>query len=439
MKSCLLIFTAFLFSGAIYAQLTGQKSIPGDYATIAMAIDSLNAGGVGAGGVTFNIASGHMETFPAATSGLITATGSATDPVVFRKNGEGNNPVITSFGTAPGTTDYLICLQGCDYVTFDGIDLSDPSGVTEWGYAVLKSSPVNGSQNITIKNSTISLKKTNTATYGIYSNNHTPSSATLLTITATGGQNTNNKFYGNIISNSYGGIYINGFAGSAAPYIYYDQGNDIGSVAGNSFTNFGGGTTSCYQVYMACQNNFTIANCNINGGAGTTGATYGVYGGAAINATGAIYGNTIQLNTSGITASVYGIYNSGLGATGSSNGIMLGSAGGGLADATLTVDWNLPGLQWASGNYKNENGCMAEAPAFYQVTVTPAFTAGIAETDQEICSGTLPALLTATLPAGGIQPSGFQWQSPIDNMVFRNIPTATDQNYQPEFRKIIKY
>jgi hypothetical protein len=321
MKSILIIITTFLFSGAAFAQLTGQKSIPGDFASISMAIDSLNAEGVGAGGVTFNIAAGHMETFPAASSGLITATGSATDPVIFRKSGEGNNPIITNFGTAPGTTDYIICFQGCDYVTFDGIDLSDPSGVAEWGYAILKASPINGSQNITIKNSSITLKKTNTATYGIYSNNHTPASATLLTVTAAAGQNADNKFYGNTISNSYGGIYINGFADPAAPYSYYDHGNDIGSISGNSFTNFGGGTTICYQVYMAYQNNFTIANCDINGGTGSTGATYGIYGGAAVNATGSIYGNTIQLNTSGTTASVYGIYNSGLGTAGSTNAL----------------------------------------------------------------------------------------------------------------------
>jgi hypothetical protein len=41
------------------AQLTGTKTIPGSYATLAAAITDLNAQGVGAGGVTFNIAGGQ--------------------------------------------------------------------------------------------------------------------------------------------------------------------------------------------------------------------------------------------------------------------------------------------------------------------------------------------------------------------------------------------
>ena len=77
------------------AQLSGPKSIPGDYASIADAITDLNAQGVGSGGVTFNVAAGHTETIAAVLS--VTATGTVSDPIVFQKSGGGANPVVTSY------------------------------------------------------------------------------------------------------------------------------------------------------------------------------------------------------------------------------------------------------------------------------------------------------------------------------------------------------
>ncbi|WP_337872967.1 hypothetical protein, partial [Ignavibacterium sp.] len=38
------------------AQLSGTKTIPGDYPTLSAAITDLNTQGVGSGGVTFNVA-----------------------------------------------------------------------------------------------------------------------------------------------------------------------------------------------------------------------------------------------------------------------------------------------------------------------------------------------------------------------------------------------
>ena len=77
----------FLFLGLInatsYGQLTGIKTIPGNYATLAAAVADLNAQGVGSGGVTFNVAAGYTETL---TSRLnLTATGTASNQIVFRK------------------------------------------------------------------------------------------------------------------------------------------------------------------------------------------------------------------------------------------------------------------------------------------------------------------------------------------------------------------
>ena len=58
MKKLTVLFLTFVVAGLSYAQLSGPKSIPGDYATIAAAITALNTSGVGSGGVTFNVAAG---------------------------------------------------------------------------------------------------------------------------------------------------------------------------------------------------------------------------------------------------------------------------------------------------------------------------------------------------------------------------------------------
>ncbi len=310
-----------------FGQLSGIKTIPGNYPSIAAAIAALNASGVGSGGVTFNVAAGHTETFTSPTDGyIITNTGTSANQIIFQKSGSGANPKITA-ATGTGSMDAIICFNGVQYITFDGIDVyENPANTTattqmEWGYALLKVSATQGSQNITIKNATISLAKSNTSTYGIYSNNHTTAATTQLTVTAASGQNSTNKFYGNAIMNTYGGIYLSGFADGTAPYTYYDQNNDIGSVAGNTFTNFAGGSATAYVINAAYQNGLIIANNNITGGAGTTAALYGIYGGTANNADLTLSGNTVTLESAGTTTYLYAIYNSGIGTSGTSNTI----------------------------------------------------------------------------------------------------------------------
>ena len=116
------ILVAFVLP--VFGQLTGVKTIPGNYASIEAAIADLNTQGVGAGGVTFNVAAGHTETFSSLTAGTITTqTGTSTSPIVFQKSGAGLNPKITAPLTGTGTQDGIIKIAGCDYVTFDGIDL----------------------------------------------------------------------------------------------------------------------------------------------------------------------------------------------------------------------------------------------------------------------------------------------------------------------------
>lgn len=92
-------------------------------------------------------------------------TSSAANPIVFQKSGSGSNPLVTACLNGTGTADYGFCVTGTDYITFDGINIQENSGNTtgttkmEWGYAILKLSAADGTQNVTIKNCAITLNK----------------------------------------------------------------------------------------------------------------------------------------------------------------------------------------------------------------------------------------------------------------------------------------
>jgi hypothetical protein len=326
MRKIVLSILTMLLVQVSFGQLTGSYTIPGaPYATIASAISALNTQGAGIGGVTFNVTAGYTETFASPTAGLITTTtGSAANPIVFQKSGAGANPLITAGTPGTGTMDYVFCILGTDYITFDGINTQENAANTtttqqmEWGYAVLKASATDGSQNVTIKNCSISLNKSNTATYAIYSNNHTNLSTTQLTVTAASGGNSNNKFFGLTMSNVYHGIYLYGFADGTVPYLYYDQGNEIGKDGANTLTSYGGGTATSYGIYSLYQNNLKIANTSFLGTiTSTTGACYGIYMSTMVNSNLDIYNNTVTLTYNG-TGAFYAMYSL-AGASGTSN------------------------------------------------------------------------------------------------------------------------
>jgi len=307
MKKALFTLVFALFVNLLAnAQISGIKYIPGDYPGIAAAIAAINSSGVGSGGVTFNVNAGHTETFATATAGHITTTtGSAANPVVFQKNGSGNNPLITA-PVGVGNRDAIIAFLGCDYVTFDGIDLSENASNNtytkrmEWGYAVLKASATNGSQNITIKNCTVTLNKLHLSSTGIYCNNHLINSVAQLTVTALGGTNSNLKIFNNTIANCYFGIQLTGYNDLAEPYLFYDQNNEIGKDGANNITNVGGQTVDAYGIYATCQNNLTVANNNVSGS--STPYDFTKYSGIHLtnskNANFDVYGNTVSLQFS---------------------------------------------------------------------------------------------------------------------------------------------
>ncbi len=326
--SIVFLLLVFLLSQNTFAQLTGTKTIPGDYATIEAAIADLHTQGVGSGGVTFDVAANHTETFTSDSAGHITATGTASDPIVFQISGVGSNPLITASGLgtiASSTTngnngDGIIFIEGGDYITFDAIDLQENVAATgvqfsEYGYYLKKASSDDACKNVTIKNCNITLDKATKYSYGIYISNkiHTADA----NLTSIGGSTENVKVFNNSISDCYGAIQIRGDS-QTSPYAWYDQNIEIGVDGGNTITNFGGGTSSCYPIYAIYQNGLKVANNNISGGAGQTSTLYGIYLSTGNNSDVDVYNNTITLTSDATTSGFYALYVS-MGGTGTTN------------------------------------------------------------------------------------------------------------------------
>ncbi len=288
MKNLIILFSVtvfFLLNSGSNAQLSGTKSIPGDYATIADAIAALDSLGVGISGVTFNVAAGHTETSSNLVMAIIGPI-SLGAPIIFQKSGVGANPQITA-APGTGTRDGIILLSGADNVTFDGIDLLDPvsntgNAMMEWGYALLRADSLDGSQHNTIKNCNVTLQKINTQSIGIYIINENLA-GNVITADSSTGFNNNNQIYGCNVSDVDIGIFAKSTSASR------DSNNIIGSLPlpssggggfANTITNWGGGQVVAQLsngIRCEGQSDLKIINNIVNGGAGTGGGS-GVVG-----------------------------------------------------------------------------------------------------------------------------------------------------------------
>nr|MBP9186233.1 hypothetical protein [Bacteroidia bacterium] len=245
----LLVFIILAFNSN--AQLSGIKTVGTgkNYSNIAAAIADLNASGVGSGGVTFNVDAGHTETFASSSVGLITATGTLTNPIIFQKIGTGANPLITA-ATGVSNNDGIVTIAGGDFITFDGIDVQENASniysttQMEWAYAILKSSATDGAKSTTIKNCNITLKSGS----GIYIANHLATSNSGLTITDTAGRHTNIVILNNTIKNVTDGIRANSSTSGIFDTWLQLIGNHI-----QVFTNYG--IHQNYQTFSAIKGN----------------------------------------------------------------------------------------------------------------------------------------------------------------------------------------
>jgi hypothetical protein len=332
----IIIFLFFGSLSAAFAQLTGVKTIPGNYATVTAAVAAVNASGVGAGGVTFNVAANYTETIASTIS--LTATGTAANPIVFQKDPSttGANPLITAYTggiatPASAVQDGIWKLIGSDYVTINGIDVKDNAANTtnpstmEYGFALYKASTSNGCQFVTIKNCAIKLNIINNTAGGLADgstgilvvNALATAGATAMTPIA-GGTNSNNKFYSNTIQNCNTGIALIGYA-AASPFTLADNNNDVGGnlvATGNTIINFGGAAAAAnpaVAVRTLAQYGLNVSynTINNNNGSGTNhpNTLRGILIGPAASASMQADYNTITLKGGGTTQNVEGIEN----------------------------------------------------------------------------------------------------------------------------------
>ena len=331
-KVMLLVLVATFLANATFAQaLSGVKTInpagsgANNYASFSSAIDSLNKYGVGTGGVTYNVAAG--ATFAETNALVLKATGTAANPIVFQKSGTGANPIINpKLGSiATGTSDLAngdaaLKIVGSDFVTWDAINIIEPAGLssvalTERGIAILQATATDGCKNITIKNSKITLSRTTTASWGIWSSGAYGETFSANSATSVAGRNENIFITNNIIENCYSGIYARGTSTSTAPYPLYD--NNI-VVKNNTVSNYSGGTLTSYAVYGINLDSFQVSNNTISNGTGHTTTLYGVFASTGTNSSISVDSNNVNLISSTTTSQLAGIYST-MGGSGTDN------------------------------------------------------------------------------------------------------------------------
>lgn len=266
------------------APLTGLKTVGTgmDYPTLKDAVAVLNWVGVGSGGVTFSILGGHTETVAAGSTtpnpdvpaGLfITATGTASNPIVIQWNGSGVKPVFKA-GAGIGNFDFVIGIGGGSYITLDGLNIQEDNTNNttdakraEIGIGLFKkqyntSTGNIGCSNITIKNCMITLTR-EINTFGNYAyclDNYFSAGikASAFTYTHQGATNffeggnpnggiksqndvhRNCVIIGNTIDNCSFGILFEDRWAESGGNVFAGAGNIIGQTgAGNTITNWG--------------------------------------------------------------------------------------------------------------------------------------------------------------------------------------------------------
>jgi hypothetical protein len=436
-QTCCLAALLYL-GGSLKAQLSGNYTVPGSYATIASAISALNTLGV-IGPVNINVAAGYTETAVTGGYTLNTVVGaSSLNPVTFQKFGAGANPIVYAYvGTAAPNSaiqDGVWRFNGSDFITIDGIDITDlnttNNATMEFGYGFFKPANINGCQNNTIKNCTITLNYINNATgsgpavegsRGIdMVNSAMNTHITNVTVSNATGGNSNNKFYSNLINNCNVGIALIGYA-APSPFTLADVGNDVGGVTaatGNTITNFGGGganasagvrTLAQYSLNVS----YNVINSNNGSGLNHAGILRGIYLFTATSAGMTINNNTITVNGGGTTQQLTAIDNV-AGSTAANNTITINNnviTNCTYSTATSGVFygiWNsaTPRALSISNNTFSNNSTSATSGAFYNIYNSGAVNGFINFDNNLIDLGTFNATSTSLVLSGIYNISG---------------------------------
>jgi len=268
MKRLLFLLSLFLVLQIAQAQVTTNEGsgLAPTYPSLADAITALNAATITSPVI---ITLTGAETAP--TGGYsITASGDATNTIVI----QGNSSVITASAalTVGALNDAVFKIIGGDFITIQNFTMQEnganavntppaSNNMTEFGVAVFYATAIDGSQNITLKNNTISLNRVYANTFGIYINATHTATAMSVSATATGasGGNHNLAITGNAISNVNNGIIVIG------PTAAVDMNDGVvigGSLAdANTLSDFGTtGTFSGYANVSGTVNGILVRN-----------------------------------------------------------------------------------------------------------------------------------------------------------------------------------
>lgn len=315
---------------AVFAGVTtnGGSGLALSYLTLADAITALNAATITSPVV---ITANGTEIAPAGGYNITQLGGTSANTITI--DGGGATTITAGLQAAAGTAaaasfDAIFKISGGDYITIQGFTMNENAGntvltvgatntMTEFGVLLIHASATDGASNNTIQNNSITLNAAYTNSVGIFSTSSssptTPFGA--LDATSTAGTNSNNRVYGNTISNVAQGII---FICPPVTATVFESGNDVGGTAlatGNTVT-FGNATASSgpwnrsqstvqagiyYRngaAFNARFNSVTSTSLSYVGSGGLNGIM--VSSGTA--PTGVTYATTISNNTVGITS-----------------------------------------------------------------------------------------------------------------------------------------
>ncbi|PJB14019.1 MAG: hypothetical protein CO118_10755, partial [Flavobacteriales bacterium CG_4_9_14_3_um_filter_32_8] len=228
----------YSFTTLCATQLAGTFTIgaAGNYATFTDAVNALVCG-VSAP-VVFNVLAGSGPYNEQITIPQITGT-SATNTITFNGNGE-----TITFSTSTSPNNYIIRLDGADYITFDNLNVVSQSTTNNFAIHLTNDADFNTINNCTI-DLTSTFSSTGTTNGGIVV------SGSLTSITSAGVSGANNTFTNNTIIGGYYGITINGFSSAV---------NSLNNtVSNNNVQDF-----YSYGVYLRSISNSTISNNDIS-------------------------------------------------------------------------------------------------------------------------------------------------------------------------------
>lgn len=345
--SLVVVFSLLLGAMQVRAQVTGTKSIPGDYATLAAAITDLNTNGVGAGGATINLTT--TETAPTGGyligSATLNASTSAANPLVI--NGAGNLITAQAAGTGLGTSatlpDAIVIVAGTDYITLNQLNIVENVANTtlttqmEAGILIRSLTTADACHFITIQNCTINLNgvASLTSSSGIYETGISvqtmpytqavsPQSTTAIAPTSADGSPSDIVIKGNTIQNCFNGIAVigNSSAGNQTANVMI---GGISPADGNVLTGLGSKapeatsaiTSNAIGIFVVNTLGSEIRHNDLTA-TSIFGGIYFIQGSAEFGSR-VMSNNTIQGSSLAAAAFIYSVFNSPGGTSTNSN------------------------------------------------------------------------------------------------------------------------